>query len=498
MSRRQQQPAPLWTGISRQSRIPVYRQVYERLHAAITSGTLRPGERLPSVRSLASQLATARGTIDVAYELLASQGYIVCRGAAGTRVAPTLTLPLQQTGLSHAHRKSPRGAGASARNPAQPTVAQTLAAPLPFQMGMPALDAFPRRVWSRLATRLARELPLSAMMYPAPFGYAPLREAIAAYLAVARGIQCSAHAIVVTAGYQGALGLITRVLSRPGDDVWVEDPGYPHARDALIAAGANLVGVPVDAQGMDVSAGVARSPRARLAVVTPSHQAPLGVALDLSRRQALLSWAGKADAWIIEDDYDGEFRYDSLPLPALKSLDEGDRVLYAGTFSKVLFPGLRLGYIVLPESLIETFTRTLQVLYCNDTTFASSVLTAFMTEGHFGRHIKRMRQLYAERRAALATALDEIFAKRFRIKLQAGGMHLLAQLGPHDQRDVDLMQRARSQGLAVAALSPWSVERDCGQGLLLSFTNIPTEQARREVQRLERALSIKRRQEPVS
>jgi GntR family transcriptional regulator/MocR family aminotransferase len=490
MRRRQQQPGPrLWTGISRQSRVPVYRQVYERLHAAIISGTLRPGERLPSVRSLASQLATARGTIDVAYELLASQGYIVCRGAAGTRVAPTLTLPLARQDASSALRKTTRVPGAAPRNPPQPTAAPPAAAPLPFQMGMPALDAFPRRVWSRIATRLARELPLSAMMYPAPFGYEPLREAIAAYLAVARGIQCSTRSIVVTAGYQGALGLITRVLSRPGDDVWVEDPGYPHARDALTAAGANLVGVPVDQRGMDVSAGVTRSPGARLAIVTPSHQAPLGVALDLSRRRALLAWASKADAWIIEDDYDGEFRYDSLPLPALKSLDEHDRVLYAGTFSKVLFPGLRLGYLVLPECLIERFTRTLQILYSNDTTFASSVLTAFMTEGHFGRHIKRMRQLYAERRAALATALDEIFAERFRIKLQAGGMHLLAHLDSQHQRDVDLMQRARTQGLAVAALSPWSVERDCGQGLLLSFTNIPTEHARREVQRLDRALS---------
>jgi len=360
-------------------------------------------------------------------------------------------------------------------------------------MGMPALDAFPRRVWARLATRLARELSLSAMMYPAPFGYTPLREAIAAYLAVARGIQCSAHSIVVTAGYQGALGVITRVLLRPGDDVWVEDPGYPHARDALAAAGANLVGVPVDEHGMDVSAGVSRSPRARLAVVTPSHQAPLGVALDLSRRQALLSWASKAEAWIIEDDYDGEFRYDSLPLPALKSLDEHDRVLYAGTFSKVLFPGLRLGYIVLPESLIEEFTRILQLFYRNDSTFTSSVLTTFMTEGHFGRHVKRMRQLYAERRAALADALKQTFADRFRIKLQAGGMHLLAHLQAQTQRDVELMQRARSQGLAVAALSPWSVERDSGQGLLLSFTNIPTEHARREAQRLDRALNPKRR-----
>ncbi|HEY6925801.1 MAG TPA: PLP-dependent aminotransferase family protein, partial [Steroidobacteraceae bacterium] len=408
MSRRSQQPAPpLWTGISRQSRIPVYRQVYERLHAAITSGTLRPGERLPSVRSLASQLATARGTIDVAYELLASQGYIVCSGAAGTRVAPTLTLPLTQPDVSNSQRRPARASGTSRKNPPQTAPNPTLAAPLPFQMGMPALDAFPRRVWSRLATRLARELPLSSMMYPAPLGHPPLREAIAAYLAVARGIQCSAHSIVVTAGYQGALGLITRVLLRPGDDVWVEDPGYPHARDALTTAGAHLVGIPVDEHGMDVSAGVSRSPRARLAVVTPSHQAPLGVALDLARRRALLAWASKADAWIIEDDYDGEFRYDSLPLPALKSLDEDDRVLYAGTFSKVLFPGLRLGYIVLPEPLVAEFTRILEILYRNDSTFTSSVLTTFMTEGHFGRHVKRMRQLYAERRAALAEALDE-------------------------------------------------------------------------------------------
>src|SRR5581483_1326445 len=205
-------------------------------------------------------------------------------------------------------------------------------APQPFQLGLPALDAFPRKVWARLATKRARDLPLSALRAPDPFGYRPLREAIASYLAVARGIRCSPEAIVITAGFQGALGLITRTLLNPGEAVWVEDPGYVHARRALTVAGAKLVPVPVDERGIDVSAGIARAPRARLAIVTPSHQFPLGVALDLSRRLSLLAWASQAGGWIVEDDYDGEFRYASKPLPALKSLDERDRVLYVGTF----------------------------------------------------------------------------------------------------------------------------------------------------------------------
>jgi GntR family transcriptional regulator/MocR family aminotransferase len=470
---------------------PIYRQIYQRLREAITSGTLRPGDRLPSARSLASQLAAARGTIDSAYELLASEGYIVSRGAGGTFVSPDLAAVLQVP---------PTAAGHDSRQPALPTTAvdsleqaASRAATVPeqpFQLGLPALDAFPRKVWARLATKRARDLPVTALRSPDPFGYRPLREAIASYLAVARGIRCSPEAIVITSGFQGAMGLITRTLLNPGEAVWVEDPGYIHARRALIAAAAKLIPVPVDERGMDVAAGLARAPLARLAVVTPSHQFPLGVALELSRRLSLLAWANQAGAWIVEDDYDGEFRYDSKPLPALKSLDERDRVLYAGTFSKVLFPGLRLGYVVLPAAVIEDFERTLYNFYRDGSTFVGSVVADFMAQGHFARHIKRMRQLYAERRAALAAALHEVFAERFRIELQAGGMHLLAYLA-RAEKDTALIRKADAQGVVLNALSACTMEHDRGQGLVLGFTNIPAQSALKQAKRLERALTAR-------
>jgi GntR family transcriptional regulator / MocR family aminotransferase len=486
----------LWKGLKRENApTPLYRQVYERLREAITTGTLHPGERLPSARALASQLSTARGTIDAAYDLLSTQGYIVSRGAAGTRVAPNLAA------ISPSAKRTAAKKSATLPAPAKVSDWPIPPAIKPFQMGVPALDAFPTRLWAKLAARRARELTPHALMQTDPLGHRPLREAIAAYLAVARGIQCSSDSVVITSGFQGALGLITHTLlnrSRPtsiaspgdstdGDEVWVEDPGYPHNRRALELAGAKVIGVPVDAQGMDVAAGIARAPRARLAVVTPTHQAPLGVALDLSRRLALLAWARQADAWIIEDDYDGEYRYESKPLPALKSLDDGDRVLYVGTFSKVLFPGLRLGYLVLPESLVEPFTRMSYGLYWNGATLISSVLTDFMTEGHFARHIKKMRQLYAERRAALAAALNDGLSDYLSLRLEAGGMHLLAML-KHPLKDIEVQERGNSQGLALAALSRWNVERDNGQGLLLSFTNIQVESAKREVKRLAGAI----------
>jgi GntR family transcriptional regulator/MocR family aminotransferase len=471
-------------GLDHRTGTPFYRHLYERLRDAITRGTLRPGERLPSARSLASQLAMARGTIDSAYELLASEGYIVSRGQGGTFVSPNLA------GVFKGARGTPvplaRGRGETAVGSRKPSATASDAL-RPFQLGLPAMDAFPRKVWARLATKRSRDLPLTALCPPDPFGYLPLREAIASYLAVARGIRCNPEAIVITAGYQGAMGLITRTLLSQGQPVWVEDPGYVHARRALTMAGAKLVPVPVDERGMDVSAGIARAPSARLAIVTPSHQFPLGVALDLSRRIALLAWAEQAGGWIVEDDYDGEFRYDSKPLPALKSLDARDRVLYAGTFSKVLFPGLRLGYVVLPAVLIEEFARVLFNLYRDGSTFVGSVVSDFMTQGHFARHIKRMRQLYAERRAALATALNEVFPDRFRIELQAGGMHLLAYLA-RGENDSVLARNANAQGLAVNALSSCILENDRGPGLVLGFTNIPTQAALKQARRLERAL----------
>jgi GntR family transcriptional regulator / MocR family aminotransferase len=357
---------------------------------------------------------------------------------------------------------------------------------MPFVMGVPAFDAFPRKLWSRLTIRRARSLPLHRLNAP-PAGYPPLREAIRSYLAVSRGVTCSIDQLFITSGFQSALGLVTRALLQSGDHVWMEDPGYFMARLAFEEAGAKLVAVPVDGQGLKVEAGIAKSPNARFVFVTPSHQMPLGVSLSSTRRLALLSWAAKAGAWVIEDDYDSEFRYGSRPLPALKSLDDADRVFYVGTFSKVLFPGLRLGYLVVPESAVDRVNRTCQLLYRDRPIFNQAVVADFISEGHFARHIKRMRELYADRRSALASALASVFNGQISVELQAGGMHLLARF-PNGQSDTRLAERAIAHGLVPAALSTFRIEHGCGQGLLLNFANIPGEQAFEMALRLKKAI----------
>lgn len=463
--------------LDRQSDVPFHRQIYERVRDAIARGTLKPGDRLPSARSLANQLGTARGTVDSAYAVLAGEGYVATRGAAGTIVAPALK----------AHGVAPPAAKPKPRSrPPTGTLDLAPGSVLPFQMGLPALDAFPRKLWTRLAARHARRLTMAEMSYPDPAGSPALREAITRYLAVARGIACTPDQVFVTGGYHGAIGLITRTVLEPGNAVWFEDPGFFLARRSLEAAGARIVPVPVDADGIDVAAGIRRARRARFAVVTPSHQMPLGVALGLSRRLALLDWARSADAWIIEDDYDSEFRYTGRPLPALKSLDRHGRVLYVGTFSKVLFPGLRLGYLVVPSDLVSRIARISRALHPDRALLIEAVVADFIRDGHFARHIRRMRALYAGRRLALSGALTDVFGDRFTIELQAGGMHLIARLKA--ERDEPLVTKAMMQGLAPEALSRMAIERDCGQALMLSFTNIPPEQAPAMARRLKDAI----------
>jgi GntR family transcriptional regulator/MocR family aminotransferase len=325
------------------------------------------------------------------------------------------------------------------------------------------------------------------MTYPGLGGHRPLREAIARYLTLSRGIACSAEQVLVTGGYQSALDLVVRVVLRAGDEVWFEEPGYHVARKALEATAARLVPVRVDGEGLRVADGIARSARARLAVVTPAHQSPLGVSLSLARRLALLAWAAEHGGWILEDDYDGEFHYAGRPLPALKSIDRAQRVLYAGSFSKVLYPGLRLGYLVVPVELQPAFLAASRLRDAGQATFGQAVVASFMEEGHFVRHLKRMRMLYAERRGALAEALGQVFGDRMAIEMPAGGLHLLADL-PGKVCDMELARRAHDAGLSPPALSAFSMTRPRREGLLLGFTNIPESQALRLSRQLERAL----------
>ncbi len=442
---------------------PLYRQVYERFRSGIAEGTLKPGDRIPSARALAKEMGVARGTIEVAYSLLSAEGYIQARGQAGTIVAPALqplaaapaaVAPVQAADDDHGWHRPARI--------------------LPFQMGIPALDAFPRKLWARLGARELRSLQAPDLSYPPADGLASLRTALAAYLRVARGIHCQPAQVYITSGYNFTMQLIIQALLTPGDRVWVEDPGYPPTRALLAQAGLEAVPIPVDADGLMVAEGLARADLAQAAVVTPAHQSPLSMSLSLPRRQALLDWAERRQAWIVEDDYDGEYRYVSRPLPALKSLDAQGRVLYAGSFSKVLFPGMRLAYLVVPPAQVPRFDRISRLLSGGAAAFNQAILTAFITEGHFGRHIQRMRRLYSERRAATARGLSAALGSRMRIEPQPGGMHLVARMDA-GQRDQPLAARMLEQGLYAHPLSRWSTLPDPQPGLLLGFTNIVSE-----------------------
>ena len=326
------------------------------------------------------------------------------------------------------------------------------------------------------------------MTYPDPAGYEPLRRSIATYLGLSRGISCTYEQVYVTAGYRGALDLVCRTLLQAGDVGWYEDPGYVIARQFLERAGMRLEPVPVDEEGLNVHEGLQRAAQARFAVVTPTHQSPTGVALSLPRRLALLEWARRSRSWIIEDDYDSEFRYSGRPLPALKSLDGGERVLYTGSFSKVLMPGLRLAYLVVPVSLVATFKDALLRVPGPGYILPQAVVAAFMDQGHFGRHLRNMRTLYAERRRYLIDALGKDMESVLRVQPQAGGIHLLAHLNAsHD--DKAIARAAQGEGLAIHALSDWQIRQSPQAGLLMGFANLATaSDAAKAVGRLHRVL----------
>jgi GntR family transcriptional regulator/MocR family aminotransferase len=441
---------------------PFYRQIYDRFRGAIAGGVLKPGDRIPSARALTKELGLARGTIETAYSLLAAEGYIQARGQAGTVVTPGLK---PQTPVASPTPRPDRGIAAAGFRP------ESI---LPFQMGLPALDMFPRKIWARLGARCVRAMQPSDMVHPSVYGLPLLRAEIAAYLQVSRVIDCSPSQVFVTSGYRDTIALIAHALLKAGDRVWLENPGYPPTRELLGHMNIATVAVPVDHEGLAVSDGIRFAPRARAAVVTPAHQSPLGMSLSLARRLALLDWAGRNKAWVIEDDYDGEYRYVSRPLPALKSLDRDGRVLYAGTFSKVLFPGIRLAYLVVPETEVERFEAISQALAGGSPGLTQAIVTAFIKEGHFARHIQRMRKLYAERRKATTAGLESVLGKHVRIDSQPGGMHLILRLQGR-RSDRRLVARMLDEGLYAEALSDWTMGGDGASALLLSFTNIDSQ-----------------------
>jgi GntR family transcriptional regulator/MocR family aminotransferase len=356
-----------------------------------------------------------------------------------------------------------------------------------FLVGQPDVTSFPFETWARLVARHARHSLQAVSFYQYVQGYLPLRQAIATHIGMTRGVHCSPEQIILTTGAQGALDLVARVLLDPGDSAWVEDPGYSGARGALLAAGAKLVAVPVDEEGLDVDAGRQLCPEARLAIVTPSHQFPTGVTMSLSRRLALLEWSRETHAWIVEDDYDTEYRFSGRPLEALHGLDRAGRVLYIGTFSKMLFPSLRLGYLVAPPELFAGLKATLRLIAVHVPLLEQMALADFMAEGYFARHVRRMRQLYKERRDALVDALTRELGTRLDVTVPEAGMHLVVWL-PSEMSAQIVAHRAAAYGLHILPISQFSLRPLQRDGLLLGFASASQQDLRAGVQRLALAL----------
>jgi GntR family transcriptional regulator / MocR family aminotransferase len=442
---------PLALTLDRRARTPLAEQIRQAVGNAIEDGVLLPGARLPSWRDLATQLGVARGTVRSAYERLLDAQLVTSSRAGGTRVAE------RPPNVGRDGAKAAALPQADGHDP--------LPEPLMFQLAVPAPDALPVPLLARLRSKAARAETAAAAVYPDARGEAALRREIAAHLALARGLACAPSQVFVTTGFAQSLSLALRTLRLDGATAWVEDPGFPVGREVLQMAGMRTVPVPVDAQGIVVGHGKAAAPQASCALVTPGQQAPLGCTLSLGRRLELLQWAAAAAAWIIEDDYLGELQLGNHAAPALASLDRAGRTIYLGTFSKTLSPTLRVGFVVVPAALATAFAAAADCLAPAPGPAVQHALAAFMGQGHYLRHLRRMKRVYASRQAALGALL-----RTRGLPVHPAGLALLLGL-PAGADDVGLVRRARAVGLAPSALSPWyGVDAVRQPGLLLGVS----------------------------
>lgn len=408
--------------------------LHRELRAAILEKRLAPHARLPSSRSLARQLGIARGTVSAVYEELAAEGNVAARTGDGTRVLATMDGP-KKNPLGQESSVFTGRLGASVRLSTKAAAWQQspfpveVSAPRAFRANIPSVSDFPLETWSRLTTRRLRLATREMLLECDPLGYLPLRKAIAIHLRETRGVHCSEEQVMIVSGTQMALDLAGRMLVDPGDSVWVEDPGYPGASDLLGAAGAKIIPIPVDSHGMQVEKAIRQAPGARLAVVTATHHFPLGVTLSLPRRMALLQWAVANEAWIFEDDYDSEFRFSGRPQMGMQGMPGGEKVLLCGSFSKMLYPGIRLGFLVLPDGLVEPFRKARSLIDRFPACLEQAVLADFITEGHFERHLRRMRMKYLERYTTLVEVSREVWGDRLTVDTNSTGLQAMAWLG---------------------------------------------------------------------
>lgn len=481
--------------INREDDTPLHRQVFDQMRDAILGGRLTPGWRLPSSRALAKELSVSRNTILAAYDQLFAEGYIEGKTGSGTRVSRVLPEEVLATRSSAQSIEDTIN-----QKPVRLSkVAQLLISDRPsqrqsggsnaFRPGVPEIDRFPWSLWSRISAKFWRHPPRDLLSYGEAAGYGPLRSAIADYLRSVRGLICDADQVIITAGAQQAIDLTARVLIDPDDKVWIEDPGYAGIRGVLKAAGAELVPLPIDSDGLDVAKGQSIAPDARMAVVTPSHQYPLGAVMSLSRRLELLEWARENDAWILEDDYDSEYRYGGRPLSALQGLDNAGRVIYVGTFSKVLFPGIRLGYMVVPPGLSKDFVAVRRSLDDQTPIAMQPVLTEFIQSGHFAAHIRRMRTLYAERQGVLLDALNNKVSDLMSARPDDAGMHIVADLNPElNLRDTDMAQLASKRKITVYPLSGFFIGPPTRNGLVFGYAGVESRDIITSVDKLEKVI----------
>ena len=455
----------------------LHRWLYEEIRAAILGGRLMPGERLPATRDLARHYGLSRGTVLSAFDQLIAEGYLVARVGRGSFVASQLPDQRPQGTDTANLRGRPAGisSGLSERGQLLARSPYLLGGrtekPKAFRPCLPDVSAFPSDVWTRIAARRSKLTNWQLLADNNALGFYPLRQAIAVHIRMTRGICCSAEQIAILGSLQQVIDLSTRLLLDPGESVWMEDPGYPGARMVMEAAGAKVVAVPVDAKGLDVTAGRTRAPSARLVYVSAGRQWPLGMPLALERRLELLAWVNEKEATIIEDDYDSEYRFEGAPLAAMKSLDAGDRVIYAGTFSKLLFPSLRLAFAVLPDRLVDPFAKAISLTMRHVSVLPQAVLNEFIVEGHFGRHLRRMRLHYAERAHALQKAANDYLGGILDLPDITMGLDTPAFL-PAGVNDQDAARIMAEKGIECRPLSLYAQEEQAPFGLVLGFAAI--------------------------
>jgi GntR family transcriptional regulator/MocR family aminotransferase len=470
----------------------LWRWLYTELRAAILDGRLKRGGRLPSTRNLARQYGLARGTVTTAFDQLQAEGYTHTEVGSGTYVAsglpdrsmsvknsrPAPALPLSSAGLSKRAQDTLKHVKVL---PASRSVGKA------FRAHEPAIDLFPVSLWARIASRVLRHAPRSLYGQGDAAGYRPLRKVISEYVGASRGVRCSPDQVIITSGAQQGLDLIARLLLDPGDRVWMEDPGYPGAWQTFRAAGAHIVPVPVDQDGLNVEAARKLSAQAKMAYVTPANQFPLSVTMSADRRMELLNWAVRAGAWIVEDEYDAEYRYYGRPVAALQSLDRSGSVIYVGTFTKMLFNALRLGFLVIPERLVSAFEAGRSFVDRHPPALDQAILAEFITEGHFGHHVRRMRQTYSERMSVLKEASRKHLSGLLDVTDAAAGMRTVAWLDARTS-DQTAALRAQTLGLEVSALSTFTMKHFHEPALILGFASCNPSELRRGVSVLAAAL----------